>query len=234
MNPSPMFRDLWTGDARSGGAEPRRRVRDARRQLSCGVLLVASGLAFTACSLPLPQAQNDPTKFYVLSVPSLGVARPAEASAAPAIRLRPIEVAPYLQSRSMVVRHGANEVDFREFARWGESLDAGVTRVLREELLARHAASSVESGFLRPSEVRDVPFELTVRVLACEGRIDGSVDFDAVWQLASTAENGKVVAQGDFKPTTLRWTPKHEATLAAALSQAVAGLAGEIAAGIPK
>jgi uncharacterized protein len=198
------------------------------------VVAASLWLLTAGCSIPLPQAQSDPTKFYLLSTATIAAPSTGEGVPAPAVRLRPVEVAPYLQSRSIVVRHGQNEVEFREFARWGESLDQGITRVLREELLARKAASSVQSGVLRPSDATEVPFELTVRVLACEGAVDGTVDFEAAWQLSSTANGGKMVARGDFKPADLKWTPKHEATLAAALSRAVAGLAGEIAAAMPK
>ena len=186
--------------------------------------------------MPLPQAQNDPTKFYVLSsMESKPAAATTEAKPiAAAIRIRPIDLASYLQSRPIAVRHGPNEIEFREFARWGEPLDQGIARVLREDLLAHHAAGAVQIGALRPSEVQEVPFELTIRVVAAEGDADGTVNFEAVWQVVNTADNGTVVAKSDFRPTNLHWTPRHEATLAAALSQAVDQLAAEIAAQMPK
>jgi uncharacterized protein len=197
-----------------------------------GVLSAVACLGFSGCSLPMPQAQNDPTKFYVLS-PTTASGGSSATTAVPAIRLRPIELATYLQSRPMIVRRGENEIEFRDFARWGEPLEQGIGRVLREELLARHAAASVQTGVTRPSDVHEVPFEVSVRVLACEGSADGTVVFHAIWQIVSSAE-AKIVTQGDFRPADLRWTPRHETTLAAALSKAVAGLAADIAAGIPK
>jgi uncharacterized protein len=197
-----------------------------------GVLSAVACLFLGGCSLPLPQAQNDPTKFYVLSATTPAVAA-SGANAVPTVRLRPIELATYLQSRPMIVRRGENEIEFREFARWGEPLEQGIGRVLREELLARHAAAAVQVGAVRPSDVREVSFEISVRVLACEGSADGSVVFHAIWHVVSTSD-GKIVAEGDFRPADLRWTPRHEATLAATLSKAVAGLAGDIAAGMPK
>lgn len=199
-------------------------------------------LALGGClSVPIPQAEADPSRFYVLN--STAVAGVAGASVGgtaerpeaerPPIRLLPVEVASYLRSRTMVVRRGENEIQFREFARWGEPLDLGVARVLREELLARGAASQVlAGGVAAPS--RGDGYTLTVRVLACEGGADGSVFFRAIWELGSTGPNAATVARGDFRPTDLRWDGKNEASLAAQLSVAVVRLAEEIAGALRK
>lgn len=214
----------------------RHRVRaTGPRFPACGAWLTAVVGCFviSACSLPLPQATEDPTRFYVLSVPSAGAGVAVPAANAPAIRLRPIELASYLRARPMVVRRGANELEFREFARWGEPLEQGIARVLGEELLARGAVSTVQSG-ARPGEMGDVRYEVTVRVLACEGVADGSVNFHAAWDIRSTGDNPGPVTRGDYRAVDVRWTPHTPATLAAALSRAVAGLAGDIAAGLAK
>ena len=68
-------------------------------------------------------------------------------------------------------------------------------------------------------------------MLACEGQANGDVVFRAVWELTAT-NAGASSRSGDFRAQGLRWDGKHEGSLAAALSQAVAGLAGEIAAAL--
>lgn len=200
------------------------------RRLAPGIASAVAGVALAGCSLPLPQAQADPTKVYVLSAPILdaGAGGGVESGSLPPVRLRTVEIASYLRTRSMVVRRGGNELEFREFARWGEPLDQGVGRVLREELLARGVAGVIQ-GAARPSEAAEANFEVTVRVLAAEGNADGSVSFHVTWEIASLDDKPSLVAQGRYRPTDLRWTPKAEATLAAALSRGVSGLAGEIA-----
>jgi uncharacterized lipoprotein YmbA len=185
-------------------------------------------LTLAGCSLP--QAQSDPTRFYVLSTDPVRAASPSNA---PVILLREVELANYLRSRPVIVRRGENEIQFREFALWGEPLDHGIARVLREELLARGAASAVLSSASR-REHTNVNYSLSVRVLACEGEANGDIAFRAVWDLASTEPKPAAVAHGDFRPTTLRWDGKSEASLAAQLSQAVAGLAAEIAGALGK
>ena len=204
--------------------------------LRLSLLFSALGVLLTitaGCSL-LPEAKSDPTRFYVLSTSSTGVAA-VTAPNAPTVQLHPIELTSYLRARPLIVRRGENEIEFREFARWGESLDVGVARVLREDLLGRGAASVLPvSGIRREHAGHD--YTLTVRVLACEGAVDGRVLFRAVWELARTKGEARpaTAARGDFRPAELRWDGKTEASLAAQLSLAVTGLAAEIAEALKK
>jgi uncharacterized protein len=202
-----------------------------RRQLllagtAAGILLVAG------CSLPLPQAQSDPTRFYILSTPNAATPVVSD-SRRPAVHLRQVEIANYLRARPMIVRRGENEIEFRDFSRWGEPLEIGIGRVLREELLAQGAAGVVMIPGLRAPHV-EYDYGLVVRVLACEGAAGGGVLFRAVWELSTAGATPKPVAQGDYRAADLRWDGQNEATLAAALSQAVRGLGAEIASAIRK
>lgn len=194
--------------------------------LAAPVLLLLAG-----CSIPLPQAEVDPTRYYVLSTSAATTS--AATAGAPAIHLRQVELANYLTARPMIVRRGDNEIQFREYARWGEALDFGIGRVLREELLARGAAGAVLAPGLRSVHV-SYDHALSVRVLACEGRADGAVNFRAVWDLTTIAAKPASIAHGDYHATGLKWDGKNEADLAARLSEAVAGLAAEISAALKK
>lgn len=186
---------------------------------SLAALLLAAG-----CSLPT--AQPDPTRFYVLT----GPAAAAPAADGAVLGLRAVEVAAYLRSRSLIVRQGEHEVEFREFARWGEALDAGLARVLREALLATGAAAQVVATPFPLDQHRD--FDVNVRVLACEGGADGTVRFRASWELWSTGAGAAVMERGDYQPAGLTWDTRTEASLVAGLSQAVAGLGAEITAAV--
>jgi uncharacterized protein len=206
------------------------RLRDVHFRNRAVWSLPAGGLLallLAACSIPIPQAEKDPTRFYVLSS-TTATAQPR--AGGPTLHLRQVDVASYLNARPMIIRRGEHEIEFREFARWGEALELGVGRVLREELLARGAATAVLAPGVRGAGAK-YDFELTVRVLACEGAADGAVLFRAIWELnpADTALGRTPVALGDFRPGNLRWDGRSEASLAAQLSVAVAGLADEIA-----
>jgi uncharacterized lipoprotein YmbA len=201
------------------------------RRVAWASRLVPVLLLLAGCSIPLPQAEVDPTRYYVLSTSAASA--PAAAMGAPAIHLRQVELANYLTARPMIVRRGDNEIQFREYARWGEALDSGIGRALREELLARGAASAVLAPGLRSAHVT-YDHELSVRVLACEGRADGGVNFRAVWNLTTAGAKPVTVAHGDYRAGALKWDGKSEADLAARLSEAVVGLATEISAALKK
>ena len=210
-------------------------------------LAASAGLALVAgCSIPIPQAAADPTKFFVLStaaVPASANATGATtASAAPAaatvsgaiVHLREVEIASYLRARPLVVRHGENQIEFREFSRWGEPLEQGIARVLREELLASGAASAVVAPGLRAARLAPT-CELSVRVLSCEGTVEGTVNFHATWELLAVGgTKPEIMARGDYRAPGLRWDEKSEAQLVARLSEAVAGLATEISTALKK
>jgi hypothetical protein len=195
--------------------------------LLCVVSCIPICLTLIGCSLPQPQP--DPTRFYVLSTEATSAVRPSDA---PTVQLQDVELAAYLQSRPVIVRRGENEIEFREYALWGEPLELGIARVLREELLARGAARGVTIGSRRDLGNHD--FKLAVRVLACEGHANGDVAFRAVWSLTTPAPEGDRGAGGDYRAADLQWDGKSEASLAAQLSQAVAGLAGDIASALER
>ena len=190
--------------------------------------MMVSVLALSGCALP--KAESDPTRFYVLSTDAK---RSAAQPNTPVLQMRDVELAGYLRTRPLIVRRGENEIEFREFALWGEPLDVGIARVLREELLARGVVSAVLSSSPR-REQGNPDVSLSLRILACEGGANGSVAFRAGWELVGTASKSVTLASGDFHPTDLRWDGKTEASLAAQLSQAVVGLAGEIATALVK
>lgn len=208
------------------------RLRSVLRRPASALCLLFFALCplFTACSL-IPDAQVDPTRFFVLSTPAAN-ASGTNANAA-AIRVRPVELASYIRARPLIVRKNENEVEFKEYARWGEPLEQGIARVLREELLARGAASVVQISGVRASS-RPFDYEVALRVLACEGTTSGEVHFRAVWELLPAGGKLAPVARGDFRPDGLKWDGKSETSLVGELSKAVAGLAGEIGAAVPK
>lgn len=189
------------------------------------LFLLVSFTGLVGCKI-LPEAQVDPTRSFILSTKTANAA-PVVAADAPTVHLRAVELANYLRSRALVVRRGENEIEFREFAQWGESLDLGIARVLREELLARGSARAVQVPGSRATSGGGTEVDLRIRVLACEGGADGAVAFRAAWQL--THGGAAPAKRGDYRAENVRWQPTNEASLAAGISEAVAGLAAEIA-----
>lgn len=191
------------------------------------VAVAALLLVTTGCRL-LPEPKPDPTKFFVLGLPAGAPGETGRSAGGAALVLRPIEVAGYLRNPPLVVRRGDHEIEFRDYARWGETLEQGVARILGAGLRARGVAVEPAASRLPVGTER----QLTVRVLACEGTAAGGVFFRAGWDLTKPGEAPGVGVGGEFRAEGLTWDGKNEAQLVARLSEAVAALAGEIATAV--
>jgi uncharacterized lipoprotein YmbA len=135
----------------------------------------ASGLA--ACNI-VPPAQDDPTRYFVLSdAGGAGGPRPRPPPSA-RIGLQAVKLEGYLKHKEMVVRTGANEIQFKDYRRWAEPLDAAVGRVLRASLVrprARWPRCYDRAVPLRPGPRLDV----SIDVRRCEGALDPSGKYKA-------------------------------------------------------
>jgi uncharacterized lipoprotein YmbA len=199
-----------------------------------GLGLLSSVLCLlSACSLPLPPAQPDATRHFLLTSTDI---RPEAAAPATVIRwvvgVRAVDLAAYLRTGSFAIRSHANEVVFLDFARWAEPLDQGIARVLAENLQSFGNVARISSKPFRADEQRD--FEIGVRVTACEGTVDGDVRFAATWRITVPGGSGATVAEGSYTASGLRWDGHDHGQLAAKLSEALAGLSRDIAAALPK
>ena len=213
-------------DARIPRRSGRRLSLSALGPLAAGLWLLLAG-----CPLAnLPQAQSDPTRYYLLA--ATGSGSPADTGATEhrwAVGVRAVEVPSYLQSKSFAVRSAANEIKYLDFTCWGEPLDRGIARVLAADLQALKGVARVSLPPLRPDERRD--FEVMVRVTACEGATDGGVQFAADWRVGAPG-GAAPVAEGSYVATGLRWDGHDYGQLAAKLSGAVADLGREIGAAL--
>jgi uncharacterized lipoprotein YmbA len=90
----------------------------------------------------------------------------------PVVVLAALEVPGYLRTtRNLVVRAAGNEVTFVDGARWGEPLEAGLARVLRETLVGEGRVGRVVQPPLAAAVPGVRPIEVRVQILACEGRV---------------------------------------------------------------
>jgi uncharacterized lipoprotein YmbA len=189
-----------------------------------GLLSFALWLFTTGCSLP--EARSDTAHNYVLRV--TGEAVPPKSSGLH-IGLFPVQLPEYLKQRSMVVREGASEVRYNDDERWAESLDAGLTRVLRERL---SATAQVVSYPFTTEQARD--YDVRVRVQACEGASAGGVVFSATYEIYAAGANGALVAQDTFTAEPAKWDGRDYARLAGLISADATKLADAIAVAMPQ
>ncbi len=179
-------------------------------------------LAGAGCNV-IPASQPDATRYYVLTtIP----AKPAAAAAEGPhwrIALRTVEVPSFLRGKAMQVRSAGNEVHYADEARWAESLEAGLGRVLRESLEGRG-----EIAHVVVSAGEDPDFDVLVRVLRCEGDSDAKVArFSAVVEIYAPRLGADLRARDTYVIEVAGWDGSY-GQLAAKLSEAVDGLAGRI------
>ena len=237
MNPNFKARE-----SRDGSPTPATRpLASGLRRLAAGCrsgivgpgLLAASLCWLAACSIPLPSAQADRTRYYLLT--AAPVQPGAEAGAALQrwiVGVRAVDIAPYLQTKSFAVRSHANEIVFLDSTRWGEPLDLGIARVLAENLQSLKNVARVSTQPFRADEQRD--FEVLLRVTACEGAASGEVRFSARWRIVAPTAVAGTVAEGSYTASGLRWDGQDYSQLAAKLSEALAALSRDIAAALPR
>ena len=89
--------------------------------------------------------QPDVTRFFVL-----GETSPTTSTASVdgpqglALGMRPLHVAPHLDTQRIVTRLGIHEVGFADAFRWGEDLEEGINRTLAAYLAATDPVRSVQ------------------------------------------------------------------------------------------
>lgn len=197
------------------------------------MVVVSAAALVSGCSL-IPAASPDPTRYFVLSGPD-GVT-PARVPDVPLAVVASLEIPGYLRStRNLVVRTAGNEVTFVEGARWGEALDLGLARVLRQTLIAEGRVGRVVQPPLSAQVVEARPVEIRVQVQACEGRrlSDGTwvatlvARYDVV-RPAAPGTSGGASSGGVFVAAERPWDGRTHGELARLLSEAVADLAREI------
>ncbi|MFT3830767.1 MAG: PqiC family protein [Opitutaceae bacterium] len=204
-------------------------------------LALLSGLAFAlgaAGCTSMFQAKPDLTRFYLLSAPAVA-RQPADSPKArtATIGICRVELPAYLRTPAVILRPGGTEMRAATDARWGEPLDLGIARVLRETLQAQPGVRSV---IVYPApQVSPPAYELAVHVLACEGVTDtggAQARFTATWELRATAASAEtaVLAAGAFEAPSGSWSDGDYGALTARLGESVAALGREVAAALPE
>ena len=199
------------------------------------VLLLGVLAAFTldGCALLRPHA--DPTRFYVLTVPSAPSTPAADGEFKRwRVGLRPVEVPSYLRTKFMVVRTGTNEIHFADFDRWAEPLDQGISRVMKETL---GSARNVESVALNSHGEDLLDYEVTIQILACHGMRaatgQSSIRFATTWEVRAAGTNLPTIKHGGFTAVAADWDGENYSQLATQLSAAVAAAGKALAADLP-
>jgi uncharacterized protein len=183
-----------------------------------------------ACNV-VPPPEDDPTRYFVLSDP-VSTAVAATVAGGARIGVREVKLESYLKKKEMVVRTGENEIEFRDFRRWAEPLDAAIVRVLRRRLLDAAGVAQVYTEPFPTDQDRD--FDVTIDVRRCEGLLTSSgkyvASFAAMVEVSTAGSGAHVVSRKLFTAPDAAWDGKDFDRLANLLSADVSALGQEVLA----
>jgi hypothetical protein len=186
--------------------------------------LLATGTVIFAAAC----AETPPARFFMLdSAPAPERPDPVQRPGA-AVKVGTISLPLYLERSQVVTRTSPYRVDVSEFDRWAEPLDAMVPRILLENL-----ENQLGPERLVPSNRRTPPspaYSLDVTFSRMDIGSDGQVTVAARWDLIETGTDRVFLTRSPV--ITRQAADSGLEAAAAAMSQALALLAGEIAGGV--
>jgi uncharacterized lipoprotein YmbA len=198
--------------------------------------VVLTGLLFAlaACNVVQP-AQEDPTRYFVLSDPAVPPGQAPAPSAGVRIGLKTVRLEGYLRRKQIVVRTGGNEIQFRDYRLWAEPLDAAIARVLRSRLLASPDVAQVYTEPFPPDPERD--FDVSIEVSHFEGSAGAegryTASFSAAIEISTAGANPRVVAHKVFVAPDAAWDGRDFDRLARLLTADVSALGQDVLADLP-
>lgn len=187
----------------------------------------------SACNV-VPPAADDPTRYFILSDPQVA-AVPAPAAGAARVGLREIKLESYLRRREIIVRTGENEIQFMDFRRWAEPLDAAVSRIIR---LRMQEAPEVAQVLVAPFPIdQALDYDVAIDIRRCEGAVAASgkyvASFSATFEITTAGADPHLVVRKLYTAPDAGWDGRDFQRLASLLSADVSALGQEILAGIP-
>ena len=141
------------------------------------------------------------------------------------VGIGPVKIPAYQDRPQMVTRDKEKMVKFAPFDRWGESLESGMARLIREDLTAMLPASKF---LLYPlDQTSAVQYQVTVEIVQLDSELDKDLFLVAQWQVIDTQNMKTILIK---RSALLRpITPQNYAGLAETLSMSCAALSREIA-----
>ncbi|MBU0547903.1 MAG: PqiC family protein [Candidatus Omnitrophica bacterium] len=192
------------------------------RIVSCGLLIfVLSGCISVGRSI-------DP-RFYMLK--QLGKNEVAQKFNIPSgiiTVIGPVGIPQYLDRPQMVTQDDKGMMNVAQFDRWGESLDAGIARLIIEDLNLMLPGGTFEMfpcNFAIPLD-----YQVIVGVLQLEGNLKKDFLLVAQWSIIDAGTRKMLFTKRSDLVEPIN--PRNYSGLAEALSKAIASLSAEIAQNI--
>jgi uncharacterized lipoprotein YmbA len=136
-----------------------------------------------------------------------------------------VKIPKYLDRPQMVTKDKEGVLKFDEFDRWGESLDLGIARLIREDLAVMLPGAKLT---LYPwNQSIAVKYHVVVEVVQLDSELDRDMHFVVQWVVIDV-QNSKtvIIKRFEFRQPII---PQNYHGLVKTLSTACSSLSGEIA-----
>lgn len=195
------------------------------RRVAC--LCAAAVLAIVMCGCTILAPRLDPSRFFVLTTvaDSHGSALPASRRSKLTLGLGPIAFPAYLERPEMVTRVAPNRIDLSQENLWAEPLKRNFTTVLSADLSADLGdAHMVQYPWYATTHM---DYQVKVSVDRFESTGHGNARLVARWEIC--APTGARILVSSSSNIIMPSASAGASGKAAALSQAIAKLSGQIA-----
>lgn len=193
---------------------------------SIGSVLICLALSLSGCmSIP-----TSPTpKFYMLSAINKDqVTKILKISPNVIIGIGPVKIPEYLNRPQIVTINKDKLLQFAQFDRWGESLDLGLARLVREDLVLMLPAAKLTLYPWNPNTA--VKYQVTLEVVLLDSEIDKDMHFVVQWSIIDQQDmKTLLIKRSEFRTAI---SPQNYAGLVNTLSTNCSSLSDQIAQAI--
>ena len=177
--------------------------------------------------ISLPNSPISPTpRFYMLSATGdHQISKKIDITSDLLVGIGPVKIPEYLNRPQMVTLSKEKMLQFAQFDRWGEPLDLGVARLIREDLTAMLSGAKLTLYPWNPLMV--VKYQVVVEVVQLNSELDRDMFLVAQWTIIDV-QNSKVmmIKKSKFRRPIM---PQNYSGLVQTLSHECASLSGQIA-----
>ena len=206
-------------------------MRRINAKYCLGLAALCFAVSFTGCiSIP-----TSPTpRYYALTPMNENKAVVADSMSARLnamiIGIGPVKIPEYLNRPQIVTMNNEKMLQFAQFDRWGESLDIGLARLIREDIALILPSAKLTLYPWNP--LMAVKYQVIVEIIQLNSQLDQNMFFDVQWTVLDL-QNLKTVM---IKKSTFRTAivGHNYAGLVRTLSTACASLSNEIAKSLTK
>lgn len=202
------------------------------KKIEINSCMVMSGVCLVLILSGCISVQNSPTpRFYVLNAQDENqVSNKINLATEVFIGVGPVRIPEYLDRPQMVTQSKEKMLKFAQFDRWGESLDLGMARLIRENLTIMLPGAKF-TAFPWNLSI-PIKYQVTVEILQLTSELDGNLFLATQWLIIDT-QNSKtmLIKRSEFRQPII---PQNYIGLAKTLSTVCASLSQEIAQALAK